>query len=319
MGDRWFGGTTRNPWNPERGSSGSSAGSAAAVAAGALPFAIGSETLGSIVSPCTRCSVTGLRPTFGRVPRDGAMALSWTMDKLGPIARTVRGTSLVLEAMAGAGGGDPATVDLELPTMASLAVQPVRIGVPSGAFPEEGPWAETLEELRALGHELIPIEVPEAPLEGMLLTLMAEAAAAFDELTRSDQDDELVAQSPRDWAALFRAARFIPAVEYVNAQRHRTLLCRAMAQVFDEVDLVVHPPYAARLLTITNLTGHPTIVAPVAAREAAQQPRTICFTGRLYDEAQLASVVDAWQRSTGHHLAHPDTRYPGASGQESSK
>ncbi len=305
MGDRWFGERTRNPWDPSRGSSGSSAGSASAVAAGVLPFALGSETLGSIVSPCTRCSVTGLRPTFGRVSRHGAMALSWSMDKVGPIARTARDASLVLKAIAGPDGLDPSVSAEPLIEPRLLSSGPVRIGVPEGAFREGSPWARVLDELRGLGHELVPVTIPEHPVDGILITLMAEAGGAFDELTRSGQDDALTEQGRNAWPNLFRAARFLPAVEYVNAQRQRTLLCRAMDGVFAEVDLLVHPPYAGGLLAITNLTGHPTVVAPIAPEEAGGQPPTVCFTGRLYDEGLLLAVVEAWQVATGHHRLRP--------------
>lgn len=305
MGDRWYGERTRNPWDPSRGSSGSSAGSAAAVAAGVLPFALGSETLGSIVSPCTRCSVTGLRPTFGRVSRHGAMALSWSMDKLGPIARSARDAALVLEAIAGPDGLDPSVTHEPLIDARLLPDGPARIGVPEGAFREGSPWEAVLGELRALGHELVPVTIPEHPVDGILITLMAEAAGAFDELTRSGLDDTLVEQGRNAWPNLFRAARFLPAVEYVNAQRQRTLLCRAMDGVFAEVDLLVHPPYAGGLLAITNLTGHPTVVAPIAPAEAGEQPPTICFTGRLYDEGLLLAVVEAWQLATAHHRLRP--------------
>ena len=305
MGDRWYGERTRNPWNPERGSSGSSAGSASAVSAGVLPFALGSETLGSIVSPCTRCSVTGLRPTFGRVSRHGAMALSWSMDKIGPIARSVRDAGLVLAAIAGPDGLDPSVSADPLVDPRLLPARAVRIGVPARAFREGGRWESVLVELEEQGHELVEIALPELPIDGILISLMAEAAAAFDELTRSGMDDSLVDQGRQAWPNLFRAARFLPAVEYVNAQRQRTLLCRAMDDVFDEVDLLVHPPYASNLLTITNLTGHPTVVAPIAAREEGEQPPTVCFTGRLYDEGRLLEVVERWQRATGHHLVQP--------------
>ena len=305
MGDRWYGERTRNPWNPERGSSGSSAGSASAVSAGVLPFALGSETLGSIVSPCTRCSVTGLRPTFGRVSRHGAMALSWSMDKIGPIARSARDAGLVLAAIAGPDGLDPSVSAEPLVDPRLLPARAVRIGVPARAFREGGRWESVLVELEEQGHELVEVALPELPIDGILISLMAEAAAAFDELTRSGMDDSLVEQGRQAWPNLFRAARFLPAVEYVNAQRQRTLLCRAMDDVFAEVDLLVHPPYASNLLTITNLTGHPTVVAPIAAREEGEQPPTVCFTGRLYDEGRLLEVVERWQRATGHHLVQP--------------
>ena len=323
MGDVWFGGTTRNPWNPTRGSSGSSAGPAAAVAAGGVVFGIGSETLGSIVSPSTRCGVTSIRPSFGRVSRDGAMALSWSMDKLGPMARSFQDAWLVQQAISGpcqpteARGYRPemdgGVVDVALPGPDEYDLKKVRVGIPKGAFGgRQAGLRVVLDELRdslaAQGGtlEIVDVELPDYPTEAMLITLMAEAATAFDVLTRSGQDDELVAQGQYSWPSLFRAARLIPAVEYLTAQRLRTGLILDFEAMMGEVDLLIHPPFALDLLAMTNLTGHPTLVAPVFVDPESSQPDSICFTGRLYDEGYVVAVARKWQGVAGYHLRHPD-------------
>jgi Asp-tRNA(Asn)/Glu-tRNA(Gln) amidotransferase A subunit family amidase len=298
-GDVWYGGTTRNPWNVDEGSSGSSAGSAAGVAAGALPFAIGTETLGSIISPCVRCGVTGLRPTFGRVPRTGGMVLSWSMDKVGPICRSADDAALILEVLAGPDGQDPSSLDRPLVRPYDLGRVRARLGYPKGTFTKGSPMHGVLKELEDLGHELVEVEIPTGPIGGMLLTLSAEASASFDAFTREGLDDLLVVQKRQAWPNLFRHARLIPAVEYINGQRARTQLCQAMDAVMGEVDLIVHPTFAAGILSITNLTGHPTLVTSFAT-EATGKPDSICFTGRLYDEGTLLNVVRAWQDVTGH-------------------
>ncbi len=303
MGDVWFGGRTRNPWNPQQGSSGSSAGSAAATAAGAVPFAIGSETLGSIVSPSTRCGNSSLRPTFGRVGRGGAMALSWTMDKLGPICRSVDDAALVFDALHGADGEDLDAVDRPFTVPAPADPAGWRVGHPAGAFAEGSPDRRVLEELEALGVELVEIEVPDFPVWDLMVILQAEAATAFDELTRSGRDDELTRQSPDAWPNSFRASRLIPAVEYLRANRVRTRLMRELDAALAGVDVVVHPSFHA-LLGITNLTGHPCVVAPSGFRRDGS-PRSISFTGQLHDEARLLALAAAWQASTGYHLRHP--------------
>ena len=224
MGDVWYGGKTLSPWNREHGSSGSSAGSAAAVGAGALPFAIGSETLGSIVSPSTRCGNSSLRPTAGRVSRFGAMALSWTMDKLGPICRNLQDTAVVLDAIEGADGLDLDAVDRPFEVPGSMSIEGWKIGYSPAAFERAESHRSVLDELKELGAELVEVELPDYPVWPMMTILFAESAAAFDELTRSDRDDELVEQGPQAWPNSFRAARLIPAVEYIRAQRLRTML-----------------------------------------------------------------------------------------------
>lgn len=307
-GDVWFGGLTRNPWNPEEGSSGSSAGPGAAVAAGLVGFAIGTETLGSIVSPCTRCGVTGLRPTFGRVSRHGAMALSWSMDKIGPMCRSVEDCALVFAAIYGPDGLDGTIVDAPFvwPVRANLA--DLRIGFIESAFAEEREDKAlddaVLDVLRGLGANLIPISLPDYPVEALSFILNAEAAAAFDELTRSNRDDLLERQVKDAWPNVFRQARLIPAVEYIQANRVRTLIMQAMARLMAGIDVYVAPSYGANNLLLTNLTGHPAVVVP-NGWTAPGSPHSITFTGRLDDEATVLAVAQAYQAATGFHLRHP--------------
>ena len=291
-GDVWFGGQTRNPWDVSSGSSGSSAGSAAATSAGAVEFAVGSETLGSIISPASVCGVSGLRPTFGLVPTDGAMALSWSMDKLGPMGRSLADCAAVMEALV-PGRRFPS----------SIALSGLRIGVDESAFESSSAEASgVLESLRELGASLVPFVVPSSPPAGELLPILwVEAAAAFDELVRSGGVDALVRQGADSWPVLMRAARLVPAVEYVNAQRARTLLGRSMEQAFADaaVDLYVHPTWGGATAVVTNLTGQPTAVAP------CPHPHSISFTGRLGADALVLAAAATWQSATSHHLPRP--------------
>ncbi len=308
-GDVWFGGKTRNPWNPEQGSSGSSAGSAASVAAGLVPFALGTETWGSIVSPCTRCGVTGLRPTFGRVSRAGAMALSWSMDKVGPICRTVEDCALVFDAIRGSDGRDATVVDAPFPYRADVDLSTLRIGYLEAAFAaEEDPAREqdraVLEVLRSLGADPQPMALPDLPAGDLAFILSAEAAAAFDELTRSGRDDLMVRQVRNAWPNVFRAARFIPAVEYLQANRIRTLLIERMAQLMDGYDVYVSPSFGGDNLLVTNLTGHPCVVVPDGFRQE-NEPGSITFIGRLFDEATVLAVARAYQEATDFHQRRP--------------
>ena len=323
QGDIWFGGTTKNPWNVAQGSSGSSAGPASATSAGLVGFAIGTETLGSISSPSTRNGVTGLRPTFGRVPRTGAMALSWTMDKIGPIARSVEDCALVLEAIHGPDNMDRTVKDIPFNWDASVKATSLRVGYNKAAFElaerndknqlQHGTKRfddAALDVLRKLGVKLIPVELPEMPYGAMRLVLRAEGAAAFDELTRSGRDKELVQQTPNDWANTFRTARFIPAVDYVNANRVRTLTMLAWHSLFEAVDVIVTPTNGGSQLTATNLTGHPAVILPSGFRDTSdsdktQVPVSITFLGGLYQEAKLLAVAKAWQDATDFHLKHP--------------
>jgi Asp-tRNA(Asn)/Glu-tRNA(Gln) amidotransferase A subunit family amidase len=310
-GDVWFGGMTCNPWNLQKGSSGSSAGPAAATAAGLVGFAIGSETWGSIVSPCTVCGATGLRPSFGRVSRYGAMALSWTMDKIGPICRTVEDCALVLNAIYGPDGRDNTVVDLPFNWDAGRYLRRLKVGYIKSAFEQDRDdeqWKAndlaTLQTLRGLGVNLIEIELPDYPVEALSFILNVEAAAAFDELTRSGRDDLLVRQIENAWPNRFRQARMIPAVEYIQANRVRTLLVEAMQQLMSCVDVYVAPSWVGDNLLLTNLTGQPAVVVPNGFNKEGE-PTSITFTGRFFGEAELLTVAKAYQDSTGFHLKHP--------------
>ncbi len=309
MGDVWFGGKTLNPWNPEQGSSGSSAGSAAATAAGLVGFSIGTETLGSIVSPSTRCNVTGLRPTYGRVSRYGAMALSWSMDKIGPICRTVEDCALVFQAVFGPDEKDLTIVDLPFSWDPSADLKNIRIGYLKKAFESENDDKKNneaaLEVLRSLGIELIPIELPDFPVYNISFILRAEAAAAFDELTRSNRDNLLVRQDRGAWPNSFRQARLIPAVEYIQANRLRTLLMQQMTETMEKIDVYVAPRRGGANLLITNLTGHPAVLIPNGHNEK-EGPTPITFIGNLFGEANALRAAKAFQDATGFHLKHPD-------------
>ena len=363
LGDVWFGGITRNPWNSNQGSSGSSAGPASATSSGCVAFSIGSETLGSISSPSTRCGCTGLRPTFGLVPRTGAMALSWSMDKLGPICRTVEDCALVLEAIYGPDGHDRTVHSAAFNWDANLEWKKLRIGYLKAAFeprpaqpqepakqeppktPDEQAKAEeqkkrrdafqaraeydrkyndaALAKLREMGVNLIPVELPEFPYDAIRAMLTAESAAAFDDLTRTGRDKLLTSQKDYDWPNTFRTARFIPAVEYIQAARARTLVMEAMAKIFDGVDVIVAPPNGSDQLTITNLTGHPAVILPNGLRgpDAPKfpfdvpsdfqnaggpgTPTSLTFLGKIYGEAELLAFARAYQQATGFHLQHP--------------
>ncbi len=307
-GDVWFGGRTRNPWNTDEGSSGSSAGSASATVAGLVGFSIGSETLGSIVSPSTRCGATGLRPTFGRVSRHGAMALSWSMDKLGPICRHVEDCALVFAAIHGADGKDPTARDLPFAWDVELGVDDLRIGYYERAFADEDATdfdRAGLEVLRGLGVHLIPVALPDHfPVDAIRFILNVEAAAAFDELTRSNRDDLLVRQIERAWPNVFRQSRLVPAVEYLQANRLRTMLMGAVDAALDGIDVFITPSYGGNVLLTTNLTGHPAVTVPNGFEEDGT-PVSISFIGRLFGEAELLAVAKAFQDSTGFHLQRP--------------
>ena len=363
MGDKWFGGMTRNPWNPHQGSSGSSAGSASATAAGCVAFAIGSETLGSISSPSTRCGTTGLRPTFGRVPRTGAMALSWTMDKLGPICRAVEDTALVLHAIYGPDGQDRSVRNVAFNWDGTLDWRKLRVGYFKEEFelkPPTEPQAPTeqttasaeelkkraesrrqreeaqerrkydqrfndatLVKLHAMGVKLTAVEIPKFPYGAMTPLLTAEAAAAFDDLTRSGRDKLLTEQSPDDWPNLFRVARLTPAVEYIQANRARMEAMELWRKLFENLDVIVAPTNSEQLVA-TNLTGHPAVILPNGFRgaDAPKPPRkdngdddgiggpgtpvSLTFLGQLYGEAKLLAFARAYQDATGFHLKHPD-------------
>lgn len=310
MGDRWYGGMTRNPWKLDQGSSGSSAGSASATAAGCVGFAIGSETLGSISSPSTRCGVTGLRPTFGRVPRTGAMALSWSMDKLGPIARSVEDCALIFAALHGGDGKDQSVHDAPFNWDGNATLDGIRVAYVASAFEASARGAmgsfdaAALDVLRGLGITLQPMTLPELPYDAMRLILSAEAGAAFDELTRSGGVRELAGQGPNSWPTTFRNAHLIPAVDYINANRVRTLAIQAWDAAMADVDVIVAPTNSGQLLA-TNLTGHPAVILPHGFRPDGT-PVSITFIGKLFGEERLLQVAAAYQRATAHHLRHPE-------------
>lgn len=305
-GDVWFGGFTRNPWNTKNGSSGSSAGSASSVAAGLVPFAIGTETLGSIVSPSTVCGVTGLRPTFGRVSRAGGMTLCWSSDKVGPMCRSVEDCALVFEAIIGKDGLDKSVIEAAFNYNAKKDLKKIRVGYVKKTFENEYRNKKfdnaVLDKFREMGVELIPIELPVLP--DISLILWAEAAAAFDELTRNNQDDLLRRQIKNAWPNFFRKSRFIPAVEYIQANRIRTRLIEQMYELFQNIDVYICPSFGANNLTLTNLTGHPCLVLPNGFTDAGT-PVSISFIGNLFGEADLLRVAKAYQDATAHHLKHP--------------
>ncbi len=297
QGDRWFGGMTRNPWNVKDGSSGSSAGSACATSAGLVGFGIGSETLGSIVSPCTRCGVTGLRPTFGRVSRHGCMALAWSMDKLGPIARSVEDCALVFGAIHGADGLDAAAVNHPFSWPLARDLRALKVGYVGDA--KGAADRKELAVLRELGVQLVPLKIQvKQPLAALRLILNVEAAAAFDDLTRKG-----ITEGLNTWPATFRQGQFVPAVEYLRANRLRTLLIRDLEEVMAQVDMLV----GGDTLTWSNLTGHPALVLPNGFRKQGdvETPTSLVFTGRLFGETELLAVGHAYQQATGFHLRRP--------------
>ncbi|MEM9823823.1 MAG: amidase [Bacteroidota bacterium] len=304
-GDVWYGGQTRNPWAPESGSSGSSAGSASAVSAGLVPFAIGTETLGSIVSPSTVCGTTGLRPSFGRVSRTGAMALSWSMDKIGPLCRNAEDCALVFSAIHGGDPNDRSLIDAAFNYNAKQDIPSLKVAYLKSDFDRSYAFKQqdsiALDQLRAQGVQLTPVELPEMPPIGFILS--AEAAAAFDELTRSNQDDELVRQIRFAWPNVFRQSRFIPAVEYIQANRLRSQLIEEMNALMEDYDVLIHPSWASQSLRISNLTGHPCVVLPNGFRDA--RPTSLTFTGKLFGEAEILRFAQFYQDHTDFHLKHP--------------
>ena len=308
MGDVWFGGRTRNPWNTKQGSSGSSAGPASATAAGLVGFAIGTETLGSIISPSTRCGTTGLRPSYGRVSRTGAMALSWSMDKIGPICRTVEDCGLVFNAIYGPDGKDQTLYIAPFNYDPMINWKKLRIGYLKMEF-DSVRFNKTISDsvltvLTRLGAKLVPIELPKLPVEQLHIILSAEAAAAFDDLTRSGKDDSMVRQGKGAWPNSFRSSRFIPAVEYIEANRVRYLVIQEMQKLMKDVDVYVAPSFGGNNLLLTNLTGHPCVVLPDGFTKEGT-PTSISFIGQLFGEAKLLAVAKAYQDATDFHLKHP--------------
>ena len=307
-GDVWFGEKTRNPWDTANGSSGSSAGSASAVSAGLIPFAIGTETWGSIVSPSTVCGTTGLRPTYGRVSRTGAMALSWSMDKIGTICRTAEDLAIVFNTINGSDGIDQTLYDASFTYDYNIDFKDLKIGYLKNDFYKKYDFHDndsiTLAKLTELGAELIPIELPKLPINDLSIILSAEAGAAFDELTRSNKDDLLVRQIKNAWPNSFRASRFISAVEYINANRIRYMLIQEMQKIMEKVDLYIAPSWEGDNLLLTNLTGHPCVVLPNGFSEKGT-PTSISFIGGLFDEGKLIAFAKSYQDAIQFHKQHP--------------
>ncbi len=310
QGDVWFGGMTRNPWNTETGSSGSSAGVGSSVAAGLLPFAIGTETLGSIVSPSTVCGVTGLRPTFGRVSRHGAMALAWSMDKIGPMTRSVEDCAVVFNAIYGPDGKDLTIQKAAFRYAPLVSLKGVKVGYLKKTFDEAYPNhandSVTLATIRTLGAELVPMELPNFRRGVFSSIISVEGAAGFDELTRTNADDQMVRQGKNGWPNTFRSARFVPAVEYLQANRIRTKLIQELYETLGKtgVDVYISPSFAGGNLWLTNYTGHPCVVLPNGFT-AKGLPTSITFMGQLFAEGRVLAVAKAYQDATGWHKKHP--------------
>ena len=310
MGDIWYGGVTKNPWNLKQGSSGSSAGSASATSAGLIAFAIGTETLGSIVSPSTRCGVTGLRPTFGRVSRTGAMALSWSMDKIGPICRSAVDCGIVLDVIRGSDGADKTVRNAAFNYDGKADVKKLKVGYFKSLFESKynnrANDSIALNVLRSLGVQLQPVELPaDIPVSALSVILSSEAAAAFDELTRSNRDSLLTSQRKNAWPNSFRASRFIPAVEYINANRIRQQLIEKYNEIAKAYDVIVSPSFGGTQLLTTNLTGHPCLVLPNGFNNQ-KSPTSISFLGKLFGEANLVALGRAYQDATDWDEKKPE-------------
>jgi Asp-tRNA(Asn)/Glu-tRNA(Gln) amidotransferase A subunit family amidase len=300
MGDVWFGGTTLNPWNPDEGSSGSSAGSAAGVAAGLATFAIGSETMGSILSPSERCRVVGLRPTFGRVSRHGAMALSWSLDKLGPITRSVEDAALVLTTIAGADARDPASREAPLPWTPDGDVAGLRIGVPEDELGSpSAALAAALATFRTAGAEVVPVALPDLPTQPVMTLLMVEGSAAFDELIRGEGADLLVRQSEDAWPTLLRAARFVSGADYLQAQRLQRRIRDELAARFGEVDLIVSSALHREAMLFGNAAGAPIVTLPVGRDAAGATLGSVAAMARPFFEHLAIAAGIALERADG--------------------
>ena len=309
--NKWFGGETKNPWNLKEGSSGSSAGSASATAAGLLPFAIGTETLGSIVSPSTRCGVTGLRPTFGTISRYGAMVLSWSLDKAGPLCRSAEDAAIVYAFIHGTDGNDPSAIRHTFNYTGKTDFTKLRIAYAENYFKRLDSNAaerKVLDVYRSLGADVKAINFPDSamyPVNFIRIILSSESAAAFDELTRTNRDDLIERQDKGFWPNSFRAARTIPAVEYINANRYRSQLCNRMNDFMKNYDVLIVPSFSGRQLSITNLTGHPVVVMPIGLNQTGS-PLSITLIGNLYDEATILAAAKAFQDKTDFNKKHPE-------------
>ena len=313
MGDYWFGGRTKNPWNLKYGSSGSSAGSTSATVAGLVPFAIGTETWGSIVSPSTTCGATGLRPTFGSISRSGAMALSYSLDKVGPICRSASDAAIVFNYIHGTDGKDGSAVNKPFNYTPNKDIKKLKIAYAKNYFDKIKDTSrnefKVLEEFRKLGVQLIPVNFPDSGVYNfniMDVVIGVECAAQFDEMTRLNIDDALTRQTKNDWPNQFRTARFVPAVEYINAQRHRYTLMQKVNEVMQQYDVIICPSRGdGNQSAITNLTGNPVVCVPTGFDKKSNLPTGISFVGNLYDEATILSIAQAYQKATNWDEAHP--------------
>jgi Asp-tRNA(Asn)/Glu-tRNA(Gln) amidotransferase A subunit family amidase len=313
MGDYWYGGRTKNPWNLQYGSSGSSAGSASATVAGLVPFAIGTETWGSIVSPSTTCGATGLRPTFGSVSRTGAMALSYSLDKIGPICRSAADAAIVFNYIHGTDGKDGSAVNMPFNYTNKKDIKQLRIAYAKNYFDKikdsNSNDLKVLEEFKRLGVKLIPVDFPDSGVYQfniMDVIIGAECAAQFDEMTRLNIDDALTRQTKYDWPNQFRTARFVPAVEYINAQRHRYILMQKVNEVINQYDAIICPSRGdGNQSAITNLTGHPVVCVPNGFNKRSNTPTGISFVGKLYDEATILLIASKYQQATNWDETHP--------------
>jgi Asp-tRNA(Asn)/Glu-tRNA(Gln) amidotransferase A subunit family amidase len=308
--NKWFGGETRNPWNLSQGSSGSSAGSAASVAAGLLPFTIGTETLGSIVSPSARCGATGLRPSFGSVSRSGAMVLCWSLDKAGPICRSAEDDAIVFYYLKGTDGKDPGAVNHAFNYNPKADLRKLKIAYVENYFQrlsKDAPEWKVIDLYKSQGITVEPVNFPDSalyPNNLVSIILNAESAAAFDELTRTNRDDLIERQDRDFWPNSFRAARLIPAVEYINANRYRYQLCKSMYDFMKQYDVLIVPTFSGRQLAITNLTGNPVVTMPIGFNHSGS-PLSITLVGKLYDEASILEAAKFYQDRTDFNKKHP--------------
>ena len=313
MGDYWYGGRTKNPWNLKQGSSGSSAGSASATVAGLVPFAIGTETWGSIISPASTCGATGLRPTFGRISRSGAMALSWSLDKAGPICRSAEDAAVVFSFLHGTDGLDLSAMEKPFNYKPEGDIKKLRIGYAKNYFDlirdTSRSELKVLAEFKVMGVELIPIVFPDSGVykfNMMDVVISAESAAAFDDFTRNNIDDEMTRQGVFDWPNSFRVSRLMPAVEYVNANRHRYMLMQKVNEAMQKVDVLICPTRGSgNQSAITNLTGQPAICVPTGFDKRSNLPTSITFLGNLFDEASILLAAKAYQLATSWDEIHP--------------
>jgi Asp-tRNA(Asn)/Glu-tRNA(Gln) amidotransferase A subunit family amidase len=308
--NKWFGGETKNPWNLKQGSSGSSAGSAASVVAGLLPFTIGTETLGSIVSPSTRCGATGLRPTFGSVSRSGAMVLCWSLDKIGPICRSAEDDAIVFYYIKGTDGNDAGATDHAFNYDPKIDFKKLKIAYVENYFKRLNKDAlewKVIDLYKSLGADVKPVVFPDStlyPSNLISIILNSESAAAFDELTRTNRDDLIERQDKNFWPNSFRSSRIIPAVEYINANRYRYNLCKGMYEYMKNFDVLIVPTFSGTQLAITNLTGNPVVCMPMGFDKNGS-PQSITLIGKLYDEATILSAAKAYQDNTDFNKQHP--------------